>query len=83
MPETSCVPPRPRSKTSPATSCLDSRFAGYQLDGSASNTSFDYSNSNIENCFLTAFEAYVRNDLNYKNNNIYYVSERAAMVRRI
>ena len=56
------------------TSRLDSRFAGYQLDAGANNTSFDYSNSNIEDCFLTAFEAYVRNDLNYKNDNLYYVA---------
>jgi carboxypeptidase C (cathepsin A) len=59
------------------TSRLDSRFAGYQLDAGASNTSFDFSNANIENCFLTAFQAYVRSELNYQNNNIYYVSGNA------
>jgi len=59
------------------TSRLDSRFAGYQLDGGANATSFDYSNANIENCFLTAFEAYVRNELNYKNDNLYYVAGNA------
>src|SRR5215510_11253504 len=59
------------------TSRLDSRFAGYQIDAGASNTSFDYSNSNIENCFLTAFQAYIRNELNYKNDNLYYVSGNA------
>ena len=59
------------------TSRLDSRFAGYQLDGGSNNTSFDYSNANIENCFLTAFEAYVRNDLNYKNDHLYYVAGNA------
>ncbi|SPE26988.1 Peptidase S10, serine carboxypeptidase [Candidatus Sulfopaludibacter sp. SbA3] len=59
------------------TSRLDSRFAGYQLDGGATNTSFDYSNANIEDCFLTAFESYVRNDLNYKNDNLYYVAGNA------
>lgn len=59
------------------TSRLDSRFAGYQLDAGANNTSFDFSNANIEDCFLTAFEAYVRNDLNYKNDNIYYVAGNA------
>ena len=59
------------------TSRLDSRFAGYQLDAGATNTSFDFSNANIENCFLTAFEAYIRNDLNYKNDNLYYVSGNA------
>jgi len=59
------------------TSRLDSRFAGYQLDAGATNTSFDYSNANIEDCFLTAFESYVRNDLNYKNDGLYYVSGNA------
>ena len=59
------------------TSRLDSRFAGYQLDAGANNTSFDFSNANIENCFLTAFEAYIRNDLNYKNNDLYYVAGNA------
>jgi carboxypeptidase C (cathepsin A) len=59
------------------TSRLDSRFAGYQIDGGANATSFDFSNANIENCFLTAFEAYVRNELNYRNDNLYYVSGNA------
>ena len=59
------------------TSRLDSRFYGYQIDGGAQNTSFDFSNANIENCFLTAFEAYIRNDLNYANDNVYYVSGNA------
>ncbi|HEX3876356.1 MAG TPA: peptidase S10 [Bryobacteraceae bacterium] len=59
------------------TSRLDSRFFGYQLDAGANNTSFDFSNANIENCFLTAFEAYIRNDLNYKNDALYYVAGNA------
>ncbi len=59
------------------TSRLDSRFAGYQLDAGATNTSFDFSNANIEDCFLTAFEAYIRNDLNYKNDDLYYVAGNA------
>ena len=59
------------------TSRLDSRFAGYQIDGGSNATSFDFSNANIENCFLTAFEAYVRNELNYQNDNIYYVAGNA------
>lgn len=59
------------------TSRLDSRFAGYQLDAGAANTSFDFSNANIEDCFLTAFQAYVRKDLNYQNDNIYYVAGNA------
>lgn len=59
------------------TSRLDSRFAGYQLDAGANNTSFDFSNANIENSFLTAFQAYIRKDLNYQNDNIYYVAGNA------
>jgi carboxypeptidase C (cathepsin A) len=59
------------------TSRLDSRFTGYQIDGGANQTSFDYSNSNIENCFLTAFQSYIRNELNYKNDHLYYVSGNA------
>jgi carboxypeptidase C (cathepsin A) len=59
------------------TSRLDSRFAGYQIDGGSLATSFDYSNANITNCFLSCFEAYVRNDLNYKNPSIYYVAGNA------
>jgi carboxypeptidase C (cathepsin A) len=59
------------------TSRLDSRFAGYQIDAGSTSTSFDFSNANIENCFLTAFEAYLRNDLNYRNDALYYVSGNA------
>ncbi len=59
------------------TSRLDSRFAGYQIDAGSTATSFDFSNANIENCFLTCFEAYIRNDLNYRNESLYYVSGNA------
>jgi carboxypeptidase C (cathepsin A) len=59
------------------TSRLDSRFAGYQLDAGSTNTSFDFSNANIEDCFLTAFQSYMRNDLKYANDNIYYVAGNA------
>ena len=59
------------------TSRLDSRFAGYQIDAGDTNTSFDFSNANISNCFLVCFEAYIRNDLDYRNPSIYYVSGNA------
>ena len=59
------------------TSRLDSRFAGYQIDGGSTATSFDFSNANISNCFLVCFEAYIRNDLNYKNPSLYYISGNA------
>jgi len=52
---------------------LDSRFPGYLEDGGAQNTPFDFSDANIENSFLTAYENYMRHDLNYKNDDIYYV----------
>lgn len=56
------------------TSRLDSRFAGYLMDGGALATNFDYSNANIEDCFLTAFEEYLRGELNYRTDALYYVS---------
>ncbi len=59
------------------TSRLDSRFAGYQLDAGATQVSFDFSNANIEDCFLTAFQAYIRTELNYRDDNIYYVAGNA------
>jgi carboxypeptidase C (cathepsin A) len=59
------------------TSRLDSRFAGYQIDAGSTSTSFDFSNANISNCFLVCFEAYIRNDLNYRNPSIYYLSGNA------
>jgi carboxypeptidase C (cathepsin A) len=59
------------------TSRLDSRFAGYQIDAGSTATSFDYSSANIENCFLTAFQAYIRNELNYRSDSLYYVSGNA------
>ncbi|MBZ5497047.1 MAG: peptidase S10 [Acidobacteriia bacterium] len=59
------------------TSRLDSRLAGYQIDAGDTNTSFDFSNANITNCFLVCFEAYIRNDLAYKNDNLYYLSGNA------
>jgi carboxypeptidase C (cathepsin A) len=59
------------------TSRLDSRFAGYQIDAGSTSTSFDFSNVNISNCFLVCFEAYIRNDLNYRNPSIYYISGNA------
>ena len=59
------------------TSRLDARFSGYQIDAGANQTSFDFSNANIENCFLTAFQAYIRTELNYKNDNLYYVAGNA------
>ncbi|MGH9416413.1 MAG: S10 family peptidase [Terriglobales bacterium] len=52
---------------------LDSRFSGYLQNGGAQSTPFDASDANIENSFLTAFEQYMRKELNYKNPDIYYV----------
>lgn len=55
------------------TSRLDSRFSGYLPDGGAQQTPFDASLANVKNAFLVAYENYMRHDLNYKNNDIYYV----------
>ena len=52
---------------------LDSRFPGYLPEGGAQTTPFDFSDANIENSFLTAYENYMRHELNYKNDDIYYV----------
>ncbi|MGH9487039.1 MAG: S10 family peptidase [Terriglobales bacterium] len=52
---------------------LDSRFAGYLPNGGAQRTPFDISDANIENSFQTAFENYMRDDLNWKDPDIYYV----------
>jgi len=56
------------------TSRLDSRFAGYQQDAGSTATAFDYSNANIENSFLSAFEQYLYHDLHFDDNGLYYVS---------
>jgi carboxypeptidase C (cathepsin A) len=55
------------------TSRLDSRFPGYLPDGGAQSTPFDFSDANIENSFLTVLENYMRHDLNFKDDDIYYV----------
>lgn len=55
------------------TSRLDSRFDGWLENGGAQTTPFDFSDANIENSFLTAYEQYMRHDLHYVNNDIYYV----------
>ena len=52
---------------------LDSRFTGYLPDGGSQATPFDISDANIENSFLTAYENYMRHELNYKNDDVYYV----------
>lgn len=52
---------------------LDSRFTDFLPDASATSTPFDASDANIENSFLTAYENYMRHELNYKNDSIYYV----------
>jgi carboxypeptidase C (cathepsin A) len=54
------------------TSRLDSRFDGYLPNGGSQTTPFDFSLANAENAFLTAYERYMRNELHYVNNDIYY-----------
>lgn len=55
------------------TSRLDSRFVGYLENGGAQATPFDFSEANIENEYLAAFQQYMRKELNYTNPDVYYV----------
>lgn len=54
------------------TSRLDSRFAGYLPQGGSQTTPFDFSLANAENAFLSTYERYMRQELHYVNNDIYY-----------
>ncbi|HVB40602.1 MAG TPA: hypothetical protein VNE83_06850 [Terriglobales bacterium] len=54
------------------TSRLDSRLDGYLPNGGSQTTPFDFSLANAENAFLTAYERYMRDELHYVNNDIYY-----------
>ncbi len=65
------------------TSRLDSRFAGYQLDAGATNTSFDYSNANIEDCFLTAFRPTSQRTQLPERQYLLRRGQRSAMVGRV
>ncbi len=52
---------------------LDSRFTAYETDPGSNQTAFDASDANISNAFLPAFEDYLRNQLGYKTDRLYYV----------
>jgi carboxypeptidase C (cathepsin A) len=46
----------------------DSRFTGEDLDDAGEYPSYDPSDANLSGLFVGAFNAYVRKDLNYKND---------------
>ncbi|MBM3908382.1 MAG: peptidase S10 [Gemmatimonadetes bacterium] len=52
---------------------LDSRFTAYMQDPLAGRTTFDPSDASIRETFTPVLNDYVRRELNYKNDNIYYI----------
>jgi len=46
----------------------DSRFSGEDIDDAGENPSYDPSDANLNGLFVGAFNAYVRKDLNYRND---------------
>jgi carboxypeptidase C (cathepsin A) len=52
---------------------LDSRFTAWEMDAGATRPNFDASDANITNAFLPAFEDYLRTQLKYKTDRLYYV----------
>jgi carboxypeptidase C (cathepsin A) len=46
----------------------DSRFSGEDLDDAGENPTYDPSDANLSGLFVGAFNAYVRKDLNYRND---------------
>jgi carboxypeptidase C (cathepsin A) len=52
---------------------LDSRFTAWETDAGANRPEFDSSDANITNAFLPAFEDYLRTQLGYKTDRLYYV----------
>ncbi len=52
---------------------LDSRLISYMQDPLAGRTSFDPSDASIRNSFTPVLNDYVRRELGYKNDNLYYI----------
>jgi carboxypeptidase C (cathepsin A) len=52
---------------------LDSRFTAYSQDPGAERGAFDPSEASIRNSFTPVLNDYVRRELNYKNDDIYYI----------
>jgi carboxypeptidase C (cathepsin A) len=52
---------------------LDSRLTAYMQDPLAGRTTFDPSDASIRSSFTPVLNDYVRRELNYKNDNLYYI----------
>jgi len=52
---------------------LDSRLTAYMQDPLSGRTNFDPSEGSIRNSFTPVFNDYVRRELGYKNDNLYYI----------
>ena len=52
---------------------LDSRLTAYMQDPLSGRTNFDPSDASIRNSFTPVLNDYVRRELGYKNDNLYYI----------
>jgi carboxypeptidase C (cathepsin A) len=52
---------------------LDSRLTAYMMDPLGGRTNFDPSDASIRNSFTPVLNDYVRRELGYKNDNLYYI----------
>lgn len=52
---------------------LDSRFTAFVTDPGSQQAGFDPSEASIRNSFTSVFNEYVRGELNYKNDDTYYI----------
>lgn len=52
---------------------LDSRFATYSENPGSDRTAFDISNSSIRNTFTPVLNDYIRRELNYSSDRLYYI----------
>jgi len=52
---------------------LDSRFTTYDLDPGSDEVQLDPSEATIRNTFTPAWNDYVRRELNYRNDDVYYI----------
>jgi carboxypeptidase C (cathepsin A) len=52
---------------------LDSRLTAYMQDPLGGRTAFDPSDASIRETFTPVLNDYVRRELNYKNDNLYYI----------
>jgi len=52
---------------------LDGRFTAFAIDGGAERGAFDPSEANIRNAFTPVLNDYVRRDLHYDDDAVYYI----------